>query len=66
MHILRESSDPLAVSIAQQELLELLHVAPNVYIDPDNAALDNNDSASMNASISSNIQPNVTSLAETA
>lgn len=34
VYILRNSDDPLAVSIAQQELLELLGMAPNVYDDP--------------------------------
>lgn len=29
--IIRHSSDPVAVSIATQELLELLHLAPNIY-----------------------------------
>lgn len=33
VHTLRNSPDPVAVAIANQELLELLHLAPNIY-DP--------------------------------
>ncbi len=31
VHTLRNSRDPVAVAIANQELLELLHLAPNIY-----------------------------------
>ena len=54
---IRSSPDPVAVSIAQQELLELLHVAPNVYDDPE-ALLGN--------ATFSNGGPNLTAVVETA
>lgn len=37
---MRNSADPVAVSIANQELLELLHLAPNIY-EPSEVHLGN-------------------------
>lgn len=58
---LRNSPDPVAVSIAQQELLELLHLAPNVYDAP--GFLIENQTAS---AIGVGSQPNVTASVDTA
>ena len=40
--ILRHSKDPEAVSIAQQELLELLHLVPNIYDAPEDLSTAGN------------------------
>jgi hypothetical protein len=40
VHIMRNSPDPVAVSIANQELLELLQLAPNIY-EPSEVLLRN-------------------------
>lgn len=69
VHILRNSDDPLAVSIAQQELLALLGLAPNVYINPSQAGLTALKGQTFNASVASplaNSQPSSTTLVETA
>lgn len=48
VHTLRNSPDPVAVAIANQELLELLHLAPNIY-DPGETLLENATSSGLTA-----------------
>lgn len=43
--ILRHSTDPVARSIAQQELLELMHVTPNIYDAPESVSSIQNSTA---------------------
>jgi len=56
----------LAVSIAQQELLELLGLAPNVYEAPEVAGSASQSTNASAASIIANVQPSVAGLSETA
>ena len=59
--ILRHSKDPVARSIANQELLELLHLAPSIYDDPEEVQQLLNQSLGVDTA-----QPNATAMLDTA
>ena len=61
VHILRHSPDPVAVSIAEQELLELIGLVPNIRNPPELLIENSTSSISFTST-----PPNTTAMLETA
>ena len=59
VHILRNSPDPVAISIAEQELLEMLGLVPNVWDDEEDSLLNQTVSSGGGISLNSTAAPTV-------